>query len=184
MCIKQFLLVCTFIIWCLFSSWSECSEISIGTVVILPLIRIGSLSLTFSLLKQLILDQSRQNGYQTVPFGMYIHNLIFVFILSRVLWKECRYRVVNLPLVRISYLYKVLIYLTKLDKLKWAWNGSIYYVHSSLYPLFLTWVTFVILFITKMIYCVSQCLKRTVTRQQVIISHNTWKYWYMTSIRL
>ena len=38
--------------------------------------------LTFSGLKQVILDQSRQNGYQTVPFGVYIHNLMFVFILE------------------------------------------------------------------------------------------------------
>ena len=25
---------------------------------------------------------TRQNGYQTVPFSVYIHNLIFVFILE------------------------------------------------------------------------------------------------------
>ena len=79
---KQFHLVCTFIIWCLFSSWSKCSEKSLGTVVILPLIHIGDLWLTFSSLKQLILDQTRQNGYQTVPFSLYIHNLMFVFILE------------------------------------------------------------------------------------------------------
>ena len=89
--IKQFLLVCTFIIWCLFSSWSECSEKSPVTVVILPLISIGSLSLTISLLKQLIFDHPRQNGYQTVPFSVYIHNLMFVFILEWVLWKKSRY---------------------------------------------------------------------------------------------
>ena len=26
---------------------------------------------------------TRQNGYQTVPFGVYIHNLMFVFIFSK-----------------------------------------------------------------------------------------------------
>ena len=50
-----------------------------------------SLSLTFSLLKQLILDHTRQNGYQTVPFSVYIHNLMFVFILEWVPWKESGY---------------------------------------------------------------------------------------------
>ena len=34
------------------------------------------------ILRQVILDQSRQNRYQTVPFGVYIHNLVFVFILE------------------------------------------------------------------------------------------------------
>ena len=51
-------------------------------VVILPLVRIGSLELMFSSLKQLILDQTSQNGYQTVPFGVYIHDLMFIFNLE------------------------------------------------------------------------------------------------------
>ena len=38
----------------------------------------------FSGLKQLILDQTKQYGYQTVPFSVYIHNLMFFFI-----WSEC-----------------------------------------------------------------------------------------------
>ena len=58
------------------------------TVVILPLIHIGVLWLAFSSLKQLILEQARQNGYQTIPFSVYIHNLMFVFILEWVFWKE------------------------------------------------------------------------------------------------
>ena len=29
-------------------------------------------------------DQTRQNGYQTVPFSVYIHNLMFVFIFDQV----------------------------------------------------------------------------------------------------
>ena len=41
---------------------------------------IGQLELTFSGLKQVILVQTRQNGYQTVPFGVYIYNLMLVFI--------------------------------------------------------------------------------------------------------
>ena len=80
--IKQFHLVCTFIIQCLFSSLIKCSETSLGAVVILPLIVISQLQLTFSDLKQVIHDQTRQNGYQTVPFSVYIHNLMFVFILE------------------------------------------------------------------------------------------------------
>ena len=43
---------------------------------------LGQLQLTFSGLKQVILDQIRQNGYQTVPFSMYIHNLMFVSTLE------------------------------------------------------------------------------------------------------
>jgi len=34
----------------------------------------------FSSLKQVKLNQSRQTRYQTVPFDVYIHNLMFVFI--------------------------------------------------------------------------------------------------------
>ena len=82
--IKQLHLVCTFIIWCLFSFLIKCSETSLGAVVILPLVMIGQLELTFSGLKQAIHDQTRQNGYQTVPFSVYIHNLMFVFIFDQV----------------------------------------------------------------------------------------------------
>ena len=42
---------------------------------------IGS-TITNEGLKQVILDQCRQNRYQTVPFGMYIHNLMFVLNLE------------------------------------------------------------------------------------------------------
>ena len=63
----------------------NCSETSLGAVVILPLVdMIGQLELTFSGLKQVIHDQIRQNGYQTVPFSVYIHNLMFVFIFDQV----------------------------------------------------------------------------------------------------
>ena len=57
-------------------------------VVILPLVMIGQLELTFSGLKQVLHDQTRQNGYQTVPFSVYIHNLMFsivVVVVSRLL---------------------------------------------------------------------------------------------------
>ena len=50
--------------------------------MILPLVSIGYLQLTFSDLKQLMLDQTKQNRYQTVPFSVYIHNLMFVFTLE------------------------------------------------------------------------------------------------------
>ena len=55
----------------------ECSKNSLGMVVILPLVHIGLL--VTNVLEQLILDQTRQNGYQTVAFDVYIHNLMFVF---------------------------------------------------------------------------------------------------------
>ena len=60
----------------------KCVEKGLSTVLILPLACIDYLELTISSLKQLILDQTRQNGCQTVPFGVYIHNLMFVFILE------------------------------------------------------------------------------------------------------
>ena len=60
------------------------SETSIGAVVILPLVMIGQLELTFSGLKQVLHDQTRQNGYQRVPFSVYIHNLMFVFLFDEV----------------------------------------------------------------------------------------------------
>ena len=60
------------------------SETSIGAVVILPLVMIGELELTFSGQKQVIHAQTRQNGYQTVPFSVYIHNLMFVFLFDEV----------------------------------------------------------------------------------------------------
>ena len=44
----------------------------------------------FSSLKQVILVQTRQNGYQTVPFDVYIHNLMFVFISDKVILKQPR----------------------------------------------------------------------------------------------
>ena len=56
--------------------------------------------LTNSFLKQLIL---RQNGYQTVPFGVYIHNLMLVFIGVSVF--------MILPLVCISYLQLTISFL-------------------------------------------------------------------------
>ena len=71
--------------WFLFSFLSEWSENSLDAVVILPLSIY--LELMFSGLKQLIPDQTEQNGYQTFPFSVYIHNLIFVFIFEWVIWK-------------------------------------------------------------------------------------------------
>ena len=82
--IKRFHLACTFIICCLFSFLIQSSETSLGAVVILPLVMIGQLELAFSGLKQVIHDQTRQNRYQTVPFSVYIHNLLFVFIFDPV----------------------------------------------------------------------------------------------------
>ena len=36
---------------------------------------------------KVILYQTRQNRHQKVPFAVYIHNLMFVFILELVFWK-------------------------------------------------------------------------------------------------
>ena len=50
--------------------------------MILPLLAIYMyriLVTNISALKQVILDQSGQNGYQTVSFDVYIHNLIDVY---------------------------------------------------------------------------------------------------------
>ena len=60
------------------------SETSIGAVVILSLVMIGQLELTFSGQKQVIHDQTRQNGCQTIPFSVYIHNLMFVSLFDQV----------------------------------------------------------------------------------------------------
>ena len=69
--------------------------------MILPLVMISQLELTFSCLKQVIHDQTRQNGYQTVPFSVYIHNLMFVSFLIK--YSETSIgAVVILPLVMIG----------------------------------------------------------------------------------
>ena len=83
MSVKHFHLVCTFI-RCLFYFSIKCSETSLGAVVILTLVMIGQFELTFSGLKQVIHDQTRQNGYQTVSFIVYIHNLMFVCYFEQV----------------------------------------------------------------------------------------------------
>ena len=99
--LKQFHLMCTSIIWCLFSFWSECSKKSLGTVVILPLIHIGYLQLTISSLKQLILDQPRQMGIKQF-------HLLCTFIIWCLFsfWSECSKKslgtVVILPLIGTS----------------------------------------------------------------------------------
>ena len=54
---------------------------SLGMVVILPLMHISSFSLTISLLKELIPDKIEITQFQ---FSVYIHNLMFGFILERV----------------------------------------------------------------------------------------------------
>ena len=87
-----------------FSFLSEYSENSLGTVVILPLVCIGYLELTFSDLKQLILNQTEQNGYQTVPFSVYIRNLMFFFSFLSEYSENSLGAAVNLPLVCIGYL--------------------------------------------------------------------------------
>ena len=51
--------------------------------MILPLVMIGQLELTFSGQKQVIHDRTRQNGYQTIPFSVYIYNLmLFSFLIK------------------------------------------------------------------------------------------------------
>ena len=100
--IKQLQLEFTFIIWCLFSFLIKCSETSLGAVVILPLVMIGQWELTFSGLKQVLHYQTGQNGYQTVPFSVYVHNLMFVFLFDQVFWNSLG-AVVILPLDRPAH---------------------------------------------------------------------------------
>ena len=140
--IKQFHLVCTFIIWCLFLLWSECSENSLGTVVILPLVSIGYLQL-FSDLKQLMLDQTKQNGYQTVPFSVYIHNLMFVFTLEWVFWKESRYdcdftTCIGYLQLTISDLKQLMLDQTKQNRYQTV-PFSVY-IHNLMFAFTLEWV--------------------------------------------
>ena len=51
------------------------------TLVMIPA---SYVQLTFSGLKQVIHDQTKQNRYQTAPLSVYIHNLMFVFIFDQV----------------------------------------------------------------------------------------------------
>ena len=83
--IKQFHLMCTFTLWCWFYLWSRPSEISVGRVEFLWLICSGQLRLTFPPLKQAILCQSEQNGYQTVPFDVYIRIMMLVLLMEEAL---------------------------------------------------------------------------------------------------
>ena len=53
-------------------------------VVIIPLMCNGHAIITSVFIPETILDQTRQNGYQTNSFGVYIHNPMFVFILEQV----------------------------------------------------------------------------------------------------
>ena len=55
----------------------KCSETSHGVIVILPLDRPVTTNINFSGLKQVVHDQTR---YQTVPFSVYIHNLMFSIV--------------------------------------------------------------------------------------------------------
>ena len=67
-------------------------------VVILSLKCSRLLHPKFSDLKQVILDQVRQNGYQTVPFSVYTHNLMCficfgVFCMTESCLGACVFRV-------------------------------------------------------------------------------------------
>ena len=97
--IKQFHLVCTFIIRCFFSFCSKCFEKSQGMVVILPLVHMGFLQLMFSSLKQIILDQSRQNGFHLV--------CTFIIWCLFLIWhKRSENSLLILPLIRIGDITK------------------------------------------------------------------------------
>ena len=63
----------------MFGFWSRHSENRLGVVVIIPLLCNGHLQLTSSSLKQVIFEQTRQNGYQTASFGMYIYRYVCDF---------------------------------------------------------------------------------------------------------
>ena len=65
--------------------------------MLLPRIRNGHLQLT-------ILDRTRQKGYQTVPFGVYIHNPLFFFSLGSEGSEKSLCTFVISPLIHIGYL--------------------------------------------------------------------------------
>ena len=72
--IKQFHLVFTFIIWCLFSLWCKYSENTVKVATVVILVHNSDFIPKIS--------NIWQSGYQTVPFGVYIQNLMCVFILE------------------------------------------------------------------------------------------------------
>ena len=103
--------------------WNEHSENCLGTVVILSLIGSYNIANVFWLETQLTM-QATQNGCQTVPFSVYIHNLMFYFLFGVSVNSENSLRtVVILPLIYIGYLQHMfsglnqLIYLTKPNKM-------------------------------------------------------------------
>ena len=95
--IKQFHLVCTLIISCLLSIWGKYSENSLGTVVILPLTCSGHLQLHVRFWPETSNNQFGQNGYQTAPFSVYIHNVMFIFHLGYKYFENSMGTIVILP---------------------------------------------------------------------------------------
>ena len=74
------------------------SETSHGAIVTLPLDQPVTTNIFRAETITVIHDQTRQYGYQTVPFGVYIHNLMFsivVFVYS--------------PLLKLSFIANILI---------------------------------------------------------------------------
>ena len=88
--IKPLHFVCTFIIWCLFSFWSKCSETSICTVVILPSVTRTKTDTCFSNL-QTKLNYNQLLGKYILTY--YNHNLI---------WSATKILVIVLVLVLVK----------------------------------------------------------------------------------
>ena len=63
-----------------FSSLTFVFILDLGMVVIFT--KYIYVTALITVISDVILDQTRQTRYQTVSFGVYIHNLIFVFILE------------------------------------------------------------------------------------------------------
>ena len=99
--IKQFHLVCTFIIWSLFSIWNECSKNNLGTVVIFPLI--VSVTCNYSDLRWPCKIGTREAQPQN-------QLLLFAKCEPNSCTDECNY-VVRLPIRPVKEVYHVIIFM-------------------------------------------------------------------------
>ena len=76
------------------------------------------MTITYSSLKRLILDQSRQNKYQTIPLSVYIHNLIMFFSI----WVKCSEKSLGMVVILTWTRYKHV----------WAKTEGIYPIYTSI----------------------------------------------------
>ena len=139
--IKQFHLVCTFIIWYLFLLWSECSEKSLGTVVILSLVRISYLYYRFLAWNSWYLTKLNKMGIE--QFHLVCTFIIWCLFFSLIKCSETSLgAVVILPLIVISQLQLTFSdlkqYMTKLDKMGIK-HFNLVHIHNLMFVFILEW---------------------------------------------